>query len=333
MSKLIKKLLFIIYLQLIILILLEIGVRLWGYSEHYIYDPIYMPYNKAADIPYVHKPNLENARARGLAIINTDSLGLRSKIAGMQFGLKKDNEYRSAIVGDSVAFGEGIKKTEDTFPQIIEDVLNKKLSNTRTPVFNYAVSAYSVKEMTATLKYRMLDIEPDLVIMAIIEGDFDLTRIPTIDERGYTCNYKMSGFVSKNSIPKRVLRGVHLTYVLRDIRYRWLNKNKNILNKTKENNLPESYRYIKQFKEISDKYNLPYIIVLLPSVSKQFESNILEQLEKDSITFTDLSFIRSEFTVSQFVTSKFDGHASSKVHKRIGEVLAENILKLSNINF
>jgi hypothetical protein len=60
-------------LFLVTLVLMEVAVRFWGYSEHHIYDPIYMPFAQTKDIPYIHKPNLVNVRARGMAIINTDS--------------------------------------------------------------------------------------------------------------------------------------------------------------------------------------------------------------------------------------------------------------------
>lgn len=108
---------------LVTFFLLEIGVRLWGYSERHIDDPIYEPFEPSGDIPYVHKPNLVQAHARGLAIINTDSLGLRAKTSG-EACPKQPDEYRVAIVGDSVTFGEGIPRTEDTYAQVFENILN-----------------------------------------------------------------------------------------------------------------------------------------------------------------------------------------------------------------
>lgn len=328
-----KKILYIIYLPVIILIFLEIGVRIWGYSGHYISDPIYRPFDNAEDIPYIHKPNLVNARARGLSIINTDSLGLRSKTAGVKYNRKKDNEYRITIVGDSVTFGEGIKRNEDIFSQVLEDNLNQKQSVVKVKVFNYAASAYSVKEMVATFKYRMIDLEPDLALMAIIPDDFDLSRVAGVDKWGYSVNYKMSGFVSKDSVIKRLLRKVHLTYVLRDIHYRWLNKKQNMSDESSRVELPESYEYIKQFKETSEEFHVPYGIVLLPTVNNRFTNLISEQLDKDNITFVDLTSIGNEFTADQFMASKFDGHPSYLVHRKIGEILAayimQNLLRIS----
>jgi hypothetical protein len=99
----------------IILVMLEVAVRIWGSAQPHIYDPIYKPYERTEDIPYIHKPNLVNARARGLAVINTDSLSLRAKVAGELYGPKQQNEYRIALIGDSYTFGEGVRRTEDTF--------------------------------------------------------------------------------------------------------------------------------------------------------------------------------------------------------------------------
>ena len=53
---------YVLCCSVIILILLEIGVRLWGYSEHYIYGPIYMPFPASNDIPYVYKPNMKEQK-------------------------------------------------------------------------------------------------------------------------------------------------------------------------------------------------------------------------------------------------------------------------------
>jgi hypothetical protein len=183
--RLLRKSLVAAWVVLVTLVALEVTVRIWGYSERHIYDPIYTSYERTAEIPYVHKPNLTQARARGSAVINTDSLGLRAKTARATYGIKPSNEYRIAIVGDSFTFGEGIVRTEDTFAQVLEDTLNQRQQDVKVKVFNYGASGYSVKEMAATLRYRMPDIKPDLAVMAIIPTDLRLARTPVIDAAGF----------------------------------------------------------------------------------------------------------------------------------------------------
>ena len=74
--------------------------------------------------------------------------------------------------GIQVTFGEGVQRTGDTFAQVLEDSLIQREQSVTVKAFNYGTSAYSVKEMAATFQYRMLDIQPGLVVMAIIPSRF-----------------------------------------------------------------------------------------------------------------------------------------------------------------
>ncbi|MGH7217779.1 MAG: SGNH/GDSL hydrolase family protein [Nitrospiraceae bacterium] len=313
------------YVLLITLVALEAAVRIWGYSEPHIYDPIYTSFDRTKDIPYIHKPNLMEARARGLAVINTDSLGLRAKIAGTSYGAKQPNEYRIAVVGDSCTFGEGVTRTEDTFAQVLEDTLNQRQQAVSVKVLNFGASAYSVKEMAATLQYRMVDIQPDLVVMAIIPSDFNLARTPTIDGSGYLIDQKLSYVSPPGSMARQVLRGIHLTYVLRDIGLTWFFKPLDIAQVLSRGEIPESYRYIQQFKATADQHGLSYVIALLPRMQRNSWGPLPDKLARDRITHIDLSFLGNEFTEEQYRASRFDPHPSAAVHHRIGEALADYV--------
>ena len=295
MRRLLKKSLLAFYLLLTVSILFEIGVRLSGYAERQLYDSIYMRFALTQEIPYVHRPNLVKARARGLAVLNTDSLGLRSKTAGAQYGAHQDNEYRIALAGDSVTFGEGVKKTEDTFPQVLEDTLNQKQTEVKVKVFNYGASAYNVRVMAATLRYRMLDVEPNLVFMCLIPSDFNLARTPSVDVWGHLTNNTLSGFLTKDSRIRVLVRKVHFVYLMRDTIYPWLDSNwqetEDILT---SGSLPE-YESVRQFAETAKRHKLAYAIVRLPSEGRQF-SDAFAQLHREGISLVDLSGIRDEFT-------------------------------------
>ena len=311
------------YLLLVTLFLLEIGVRMWGYSEHHIHDPIYELFEPSEDIPYIHKPNLIHARARGLAVINTDSFGLRTKMSGAVYGPKQSHEYRIAIVGDSVTFGEGVAHTEDTYSQVLEDTLNQQQTHSTVKVFNFGVSAYSVKQMSATLQYRMLDLQPDLVVMAIIPSDLDLNRTPIIDSAGYLVGQKIAFLL--DSPVREILRGIRLLYVLRDIGLRWLIPSQYLDPLLSRGEIPDSYRYIRQFKETADQYGLSHLIVLLPRLETNAWGPLPERLRQDAISYLDLSYLSKEFSREEYRASQFDGHASPAVHHRIGESVAHYV--------
>jgi hypothetical protein len=311
------------YLLLVTLPLLEIGVRIWGYSERHLYDPIYRAFEPSEDIPYIHKPNLVQARARGLAVINTDSLGLRAKTSGTVYGTKQPDEYRIAIVGDSNTFGEGIPETEDTFAQVLEDTLNRQQQAVAVKVLNYGASAYSVKQMAAMLQYRMVEIQPDLVIMAIIPQDFNLSRTPIIDAAGYLVDQKIG--ILLDSPVREVLRRVHLLYVLREIALPWFSPTLSVAALPSGVEIPDSYRYIRRFKETAEQHGLTYLVLLLPRMQEKAWGPLPARLTRDAVTFLDLSTLGTEFTTEEFMASRFDPHASSAVHQRIGESLADYV--------
>jgi hypothetical protein len=252
-------------------------------------------------------------------------MGLRSVTVGEQCGPKQDKEYRIALVGDSVTFGEGVVRTEDTFAQVLETTLNRQQSALRARVFNFGASAYSVKVMAATLNHRMLKVQPDLVLMAIVPSDFDLSRTPWVDARGNLSDNKLSGFLPRDTFLRPLLRKIHLLYLLRDAIYPYFDKSKKAEQMLAAGDMPESYSYLKAFKEAAEQKKLPYRIVLLPSLRSRF-GNLASHLETDMMSFLDLENLRDRFTREQFRASKFDSHPSAMVHQAIGETLAEQIL-------
>jgi hypothetical protein len=289
----------------------------------HICDPIYTSFNRTSDIPYIHKPNLTRARARGLAVINTDSLGLRAKAVGASYVSKQPNEYRIAVVGDSVTFGEGVPRTEDTFAQVLEDTLNQQ-SGRFVRVLNYGASAYSVKQMAASLEYRMADIQPDLVVLAMIPEDLNVLRTPDIDPAGYLVDRRVS-FLHSASIAREALRPIHLMYLLREVILRWTSPSQDheVSGLLEQGEIPESYRYVQRFKAIAEHYQIPYLVVLLPITKEKSWAPFPSRLTQDGVTYIDLSPLRREFTREEFVASQFDSHPSAAVHHRIGEALAD----------
>jgi lysophospholipase L1-like esterase len=331
MARLGKTLLYLLYLSLIILVCLEGLVRLWGYSEMYRYDPIYMPFAKSKDIPFVIKPNLANARAHGNIRINSDELGLRSLTPGAKLAAKGPQEYRLAFLGDSVTFGVGVA-TADTYPEVVQATLNRLQHRCRVKVFNFAVSSYSVKEMTATLKYRVPEVSPDLVILGIIINDFDTSRTPGVDALGYNTHGGASVLVNRFPRVKAFLRNLHLSYLIRDILSKILQQ-KRVEVELMQGKMPawitESYSYITDFQKIANDYGYQYLVVTLPTLGsdgRQFR-DIIRRFQRNKIDYFDLSTIAPTFSAREFQASRYDSHPSALVHRRIGESLSAYIME------
>ncbi|HKG14990.1 MAG TPA: SGNH/GDSL hydrolase family protein [Pyrinomonadaceae bacterium] len=327
MRRLLKRLLLAFYLSAATFALLEVGVRVSGYSEHHLCDPIYARFDAAPEeIPYVHRPNLSGARGRGLSVVNTDSLGLRSTSAGETYAARGPGEYRVAVVGDSVTFGEGVREGGDTFAKVLETALDGGQAGARVRVFNFGASAYSVRVMEATLRRRVLAVEPNLVLLAIIPADFDLARTPGVDSHGYLSDEKLSGFLSRDSRARPVLRRLHALYLLRDVIHPLLDRSTKAEDVMAAGGVPDSYSYVKAFAEDARRGGVECRVVLLPSPGAGFRP-VAERLKEDGVSFVDLSSLSSEFTPEQFRASRFDRHPSAAVHRRIGEALARHILE------
>lgn len=326
MRALFKSFSFLVYLILIIFILLEILVRFHGYSKRYLSDPIYMPFSKNEEIPFVLKPNLKDARAQSNSLINTDELGLRSLIPGAHYEEKKPNEYRIAFFGDSFTFGQGVANNE-TFPQIVENDLTSLPSPYTVKVFNFGVSGYNVKTMTDTLRYRALSLKPDLAIMCIIYDDFDLKRTGVPDKYGYIMSRLSTNIVG--SFTKSFMRNLHLGYLMRDMFFetRASVKSREAPDANAVEVLPPSYQYVVALRDFAQAHGLAYLIVTLPGKYPGDEriAAIQKQFNKDKIKYYDLFFLAQSISLKDFGLSSSDAHPSPLVHRKIGEMLSEYI--------
>jgi hypothetical protein len=330
MRNLIRSSLYFLYIFLIIFFFLEILIRIWGYADMYFYDPIYMPFSQGQEIPYVLKPYLNHVRAHGNIWINTDALGLRSQVPGRTYGSKRADEYRIAFVGNSVTFGVGVP-TGETYPEIVEKTLNNLEHRCHVTVFNFGVSSYSIKEMVATLRYRVPQVNPDLVIMALVIDDFNTDRTPQVDKWGYNTHGEASQLINKFPTLKYLLRKIHLSYLIRDILSRTFMHNDinyEPVNGKLQPIVVNSYKYLKEFKELSQKLGYTYVVVTLPSAEgngSQF-SVVIKNMANDNIINYDVSFLTPQFTYNEFHASKYDWHPSALVHKKIGTMLSQFIL-------
>jgi hypothetical protein len=143
-----------------------------------------------------------------------------------------------------------------------------------------------------------------------------------IMDAGYLIDQRLSHFIPPGSMPRRILRSIHLTYVLRDISLLWFFKPADITQVLSRGEIPRSYDHLKQFKEAAGKAGISYVIVLLPRNQMNPWGALKEQMTADRIAYVDLSFLSNEFTDEQYMASRFDPHPSSAVHRRIGQTLA-----------
>jgi len=122
------------------------------------------------DVVYELKPNLEGTfRERSL---RTNRVGLREN---REYSDRKPTGvFRIVGIGDSNMFGWGLDQGRSYL-----DLLEDKLAETRPhqqsyEVINCAVPGYNTTMEVATLRYKCLRYDPDLVVMHFVGNDFSL---------------------------------------------------------------------------------------------------------------------------------------------------------------
>jgi lysophospholipase L1-like esterase len=147
-------------------VLLEVVARVWlnylatpqQYDRYVLYTSI-----KPADYAWTPHPYLgyyptPNYR-KGLTSHN--SLGYRNN----EFPLKKpDGVYRIAVLGGSSTYDVAIEDNAATFTAQLEKQLREQYGYKNVQVINAGVPGYNSWEMLVNLEFRVLDLDPDLVI-------------------------------------------------------------------------------------------------------------------------------------------------------------------------
>ncbi|KPL11076.1 hypothetical protein AMJ85_04715 [candidate division BRC1 bacterium SM23_51] len=80
---------------------------------------------------------------------------------------------RIAVLGDSSAFGWKVRK-EDSYPDALEQILNRFSSGPTFEVMNFAVPGYNTAMERELLRAKVLRVKPDLVVLHFEVNDMDL---------------------------------------------------------------------------------------------------------------------------------------------------------------
>lgn len=90
-----------------------------------------------------------------------NSLGYRNK----EFPVKKpDGVFRIVVLGGSTTYTVTVDDNEKTFPARLEQVLREEYGYDNVEVINAGVGGYNSWETLINLQFRVLDIDPDLII-------------------------------------------------------------------------------------------------------------------------------------------------------------------------
>jgi len=119
---------------------------------------------KTADVPEVRyelRPDIDTIY-KGM-MFQTNSAGMRDE----EYALAKPADtFRVAVLGSSWTMGSGVANDEIWHSQL-EQKLNDADGDTHYEFLNFAVDQYGLGEMIASLKYKALAYDPDLILVAV----------------------------------------------------------------------------------------------------------------------------------------------------------------------
>jgi lysophospholipase L1-like esterase len=122
---------------------------------------------------------------------------------------KPEGTYRIAVLGDSVAAGLHVARFEDTFPPILERILDDRLraQGQRAEVMSFAVSGYNTQQEVEIFRAKGLEFRPDLVLLTYtlssrehVDGDILKTLLDAEKAKGGVSAAAAHPLLSKSAL-------------------------------------------------------------------------------------------------------------------------------------
>ena len=182
MRKLLQRLMLVVFSFTLMLVMLEIGLRIYLNEQGTENQRVLYLYSR-------EEINERATRFEGVAFLNyrlsptydqNNSLGYR----GPEITVPKPaGVYRIVALGGSSTYGEFINDWQDSYPAQLESLLRTEYGYEHVEVINAGVPGYTSWESAANFMFRVLDLEPDMVIIyhAINDVNPRLTDPATYD--------------------------------------------------------------------------------------------------------------------------------------------------------
>jgi lysophospholipase L1-like esterase len=121
----------------------------------------------SSPIAYEMIPNI-NVEREGVKI-STNSDGFRDTDFS---GEPRPDQFVIAVLGDSFTFGQGVPQSE-TFPAVLQKLLNQSHDAQKFRVWNLGVSGYNTEQESYLLKSFVLPRKPNWVVVGLNLNDYE----------------------------------------------------------------------------------------------------------------------------------------------------------------
>lgn len=320
MIRFLKNLLVLSASLLVTLGVIELGLRLFMPIDYrppaselpnIEHDIIY----KASDIPgldYELVPNME-AQAYGV-LVRTNSYGMRDDEPD------PDENKRIVVLGDSFAFGSGVPQE-----RILAYLLEKKLqaNGQQYEVLNLAVAGYATQHEAASLRYKGMIWQPEIIIVAYVMNDPEIEPIHEL-----ALYFREPSWWQYSHVLRLFVRGkkaIEMLYKGGGDYFEYLHADK------------KSWAGVvsgfENIKEMADESNAKVIVLLFPDLWHDWNAypylDIHEQVttlaRANGFLVIDLTDYFSEYSPGELRVSDTDGHPNGLAHFLTTQAILENL--------
>ena len=264
------------------------------------------------------------------------------KLRDREYPIEKgNNTIRIAGLGDSAAYGFGVKDINNTVFKILESRLNKeKPANKTYELINFAKPGYDVEDELNVLKEKALKYSPDIIILAYNLNDLKIIDSETTKNLRPWLEVPYIGLILRNTF--------YLYYYL-EIKINKIASNSGLVTtyeililKSFNSSINREYnfKYFQELSNISRQENIPVIIIVIPVLyhldnypfysANEYIENISR---KYGFYYINPLEVYQKYGESQLMVTKYDAHPNELGHRLIADYVYESLVKSLSTNF
>jgi len=336
-KKILSRLLLSFCAGLFLLIIVELGLHFF-YPVSYMSPPVAVPvkllFVRESKIPGLIYELAPDKHSNALSLpISTNSYGMRDDEPVIS---DTDHVHRIIAIGDSFTFGYGVRG-EDSYPNVLEKMLNRENGAKKFEVLNLGLGGYSTQQEAIVLKYKGLMWDPELIIIGYVLNDPEIDPLQPLP--AYFSETEWWQYVNifrliaklKNIYNVQVLGGGDYFIYLHNDKRKWQS-------------------VVTGFESVRDSAaanNIPVLLVVFPMIvnedtksKEEFWGNYLYKdlhkrvtnlAEDNGFYVIDLYDYYSSYPPLELKVSPRNHHPSELGHKVASEAIFDWIIKNQNL--
>ncbi len=242
---------------------------------------------------------------------------------------KPDGTIRIASVGDSFAFGSGIKNVNNTYSKILESELNDLNNSFNYDVLNFGIMGLSTDDELNLIKNKVLKYNPDIILIGYVSNDF--VNIEQIDYKEHF-TILPGGFWIRNFFFTYALIELKINRLLENIGFKKNGLSITLEKLNSEKNVKHNKRLFEEINNVSKRHNIKIIVVNFPVIYRlkdyplQEVNRFISSVSiKNEFVYLDLTPVYEKYSEQDLVVNKYDSHPNELGHKIAAKEILEKL--------